>query len=407
MDDDNERLANKSKWRAVMTEGAEAISDDDWSKCAPAGHPLVSHALFMAMEASGSAARESGWLPRHLTVSDQRGVLRGIMPFYVKSHSYGEYVFDHGWAGAWQQTHGGYYPKAQTAVPFTPVPGPRLLIDQTLDETSAAAVFEALAEASLSATYTLELSSIHITFLSKEQHDRLTSSPSSPTLSSPPSPWISRINSQFHWYNENYRDFDAFLDALTSRKRKTLRRERRVVAEAGVTFEHLTGAGLKSHHWDRFYEFYLATVDKKWSGAYLTRDFFAQIHETMADEILLIIAYHDGVAVAGALNFIGDETLYGRNWGCLTDVPFLHFETCYYQAIDFAIRLGLKTVEAGAQGLHKVQRGYIPVVTYSAHHLADKGFHEAVRDFTSNEAAQIEEEIKVLNGWTPYREKNA
>ena len=317
----------------------------------------------------------------------------------MKTHSYGEYVFDHSWADAWRRAGGQYYPKAQSGIPFTPVPGRRLLIDPKLNLDEANQAARMLAEACISCVEQLGLSSAHITFLSSEEHDALTLSPAHDDTRR----WISRKGMQFHWHNKNYRHFDDFLERLASRKRKSIRRERRDIANAGVQLVQKRGDDLTTADWDQFYQFYLATIDRKWGGAYLTRDFFDQIHHTMRQHILLVMASHDGDQVAGAINFIGQDTLYGRNWGSVIDIPFLHFETCYYQAIDFAIAHGLARVEAGAQGLHKVQRGYEPVLTYSVHHINNDSFRDAVRDFTEREAKQIDRERQELLTWLPYK----
>jgi predicted N-acyltransferase len=390
---DDERSANHDvsvSWTITLNESIHAIPAKDWDRCALGENPLQSHTLLAAMEDSGSAVADTGWLPRHLSLADADGHIHGVMPLYIKSHSYGEYVFDHSWANAWHQAGGSYYPKGQSAIPFSPVPGQRLMIDSPYPEKA----FAALAQGSIEAVEAMGLSSLHVTFLSeKETHNLTTLNPA----------WIKRTGLQFHWHNDHYGDFDDFLSQLSSRKRKMLRRERREIAERGIAIQHLTGDDLRSEHWDAFYRFYLATIDRKWGGAYLTRDFFDQIGATMADKVMLFLAVQDGQMIAGALNFIGQDTLYGRNWGARVDIPFLHFETCYYQAIDLAIELGLSRVEAGAQGLHKVQRGYLPVTTYSAHYLKDEGFARAVREFTARESRQIKREADELSGWSPYR----
>jgi len=328
-------------------------------------------------------------------LKDQTGKIVGVLPLYLKSHSYGEYVFDHAWADAWARAGGQYYPKAQIGIPFTPVPGRRLLVDPDLDMVTKPRAETALAEAALASASQLGLSSVHMTFLTKDEHDHLTT----PQQSA----WISREGMQFHWHNRGYDDFEDFLSTLSSRKRKAIKRERRDISDAGLSFDLLRGEDLKTHHWDAFYDFYLATIDRKWGGAYLTRGFFDHIHQTMREHILLVIANHEGKPVAGAINFVGKDTLYGRNWGSIVDIPFLHFETCYYQAISYAIANGLKKVEAGAQGLHKVQRGYEPVPTYSVHHMTDPGFHNAVKDFTVKEARHVARERQELIGWMPYK----
>jgi predicted N-acyltransferase len=382
-------------WTAEMVNSISAIPEKHWDRCAGSGEPLISHAFFTALEESGSANNSSGWAPRHLVLKDQTGKIVGVLPLYLKSHSYGEYVFDHAWADAWARAGGQYYPKAQIGIPFTPVPGRRLLVDPDLDMVTKPRAETALAEAALASASQLGLSSVHMTFMTKDEHDHLTT----PQQSA----WISREGMQFHWHNRGYDDFEDFLSTLSSRKRKAIKRERRDISDAGLSFDLLRGEDLKTHHWDAFYDFYLATIDRKWGGAYLTRGFFDHIHQTMREHILLVIANHEGKPVAGAINFVGKDTLYGRNWGSIVDIPFLHFETCYYQAISYAIANGLKKVEAGAQGLHKVQRGYEPVPTYSVHHMTDPGFHNAVKDFTAKEARHVARERQELIGWMPYK----
>jgi predicted N-acyltransferase len=382
-------------WTVEMVNSISAIPAKHWDRCAGSGEPLISHAFFTALEESGSASNSSGWAPRHLVLKDQTGKIVGVLPLYLKSHSYGEYVFDHAWADAWARAGGQYYPKAQIGIPFTPVPGRRLLVDPDLDMVTKPRAETALAEAALASASQLGLSSVHMTFLTKDEHDHLTT----PQQSA----WISREGMQFHWHNRGYDDFEDFLSTLSSRKRKAIKRERRDISDAGLSFDLLRGEDLKTHHWDAFYDFYLATIDRKWGGAYLTRGFFDHIHQTMREHILLVIANHEGKPVAGAINFVGKDTLYGRNWGSIVDIPFLHFETCYYQAISYAIANGLKKVEAGAQGLHKVQRGYEPVPTYSVHHMTDPGFHNAVKDFTAKEARHVARERQELIGWMPYK----
>jgi predicted N-acyltransferase len=376
-------------WQITLHERIDRIPADDWNRCAGGINPMQSHGFLKALEDSHSASAEQGWMPRHITLEDQTGHIHGVMPLYIKSHSYGEYVFDHSWANAWERAGGQYYPKAQSAIPFTPVPGQRLMVNSPEPD----AAFAALANGAIQATEAMGLSSLHVTFLSKEESQALTALDEQ---------WIIRHGLQFHWHNQGFNGFDDFLGLMSSRKRKTLHRERREVLD--LTFHQLTGAAITSKHWDDFYGFYLATIDKKWGGAYLTREFFDIIGSTMADQILLIMAEDNGQMIAGALNFIGQDTLYGRNWGCLNERPFLHFETCYYQAIDFAIAHGLKTVEAGAQGLHKVQRGYEPVLTYSAHVMMHDDFARAIAEFTARERRGISREMDELRGWSPYRQ---
>ena len=382
-------------WSLEAHDGIHSIPVEDWNRCAGSANPLQSHAFLAAMEDSGSATAETGWMPRHLSLKDGNGRIHGVMPFYAKWHSYGEYVFDHSWANAWQQAGGEYYPKGLSAIPFTPVPGSRLMVDSPEPDAARAA----LAAGAVKAGAGMGLSSLHLNFLDESEAD---------LLDSLDADWIRRKGSQYHWRNTGpdgagYDGFEGFLDALSSRKRKTMRRERRDIAEAGITIRRLTGGDIKDRHWDDFHRFYLATLEGKWGGAYLTRNFFDQIGSAMADRILLIMAERDGAMIAGALNFIGEDTLYGRNWGCVEEVPFLHFETCYYQAIEFAIENGLSRVEAGAQGLHKVQRGYEPVAIWSTHYLYHDGFAKAVSEFTESEARAVDREIEQLKPMMPYR----
>jgi predicted N-acyltransferase len=363
------------------------ISAADWDACAGDGNPFVSHAFLSALEDSGSANARTGWLPQHAVLRTEAGNVVAIAPMYAKSHSYGEYVFDHGWANALERAGGQYYPKLQVSAPFSPVPGPRLL-----RRPGTRVPVATLANALEQACGSLALSSVHVTFCSREEWDGLGDAG-----------WLKRIGMQFHWENEGYGSFDDFLGALSSRKRKVLRRERRDANAAGLTFEALSGAEIREHHWDAFYAFYQSTVDRKWGSAYLTRSFFSLLSERLGDKVVLMFADLDGKPVAGALNLAGDEALYGRNWGCRGDWPFLHFELCYYRAIDWAIEHGLKRVEAGAQGRHKIQRGYLPKPTYSAHWIAHKGLRRAVASFVDEEQAAIEAEMAALAEESPFR----
>ncbi len=360
----------------------------EWDLCAGAGNPFVSHAFLSAVEDSGSAGPRTGWLPRHAALRDAADTLLAVAPMYAKSHSYGEYVFDHGWAHALERAGGSYYPKLQVAVPFSPVPGPRLLIRPGAD-IGPAALGRALAQAGSE----LDVSSVHVTFCSEPEWEALGRAG-----------WLQRLGMQFHWHNPGYRDFEDFLAALSSRKRKVLRRERRDANAAGLTFHALSGADLRERHWDAFYRFYTATVDRKWGSAYLTREFFSLLGERLGARVVLMLAEHEGAPVAGALNLAGDEALYGRNWGCRGDWPFLHFELCYYRAIDWAIAHGLSRVEAGAQGRHKIQRGYLPSPTYSAHWIAHAGLRRAVAGFLEEERPQIRAEMAALAADSPFRQ---
>ena len=368
------------------------IADVDagaWDACAGTDNPFVGHAFLRALEDSGSVGRDTGWLPRHLVVEDPAGAVVACAPMYLKSHSYGEYVFDHGWAAAYERAGGRYYPKLQVAVPFTPVPGPRLL---ARPGPGAEAARRTLIDGMIAAADQLGVSSLHVTFPDDTDSRRLAAAG-----------LLLRSGYQFHWSNRGYRDFDDFLGALSARKRKAIRKERRAVADSGLSVTRLTGDALRSEHWDAFHRCYIATGGQKWGQPYLTRAFFHRLGATMTGRVVLVLAEERGRIVAGALNLLGADTLYGRNWGSLGDHPFLHFEACYYQAIEFAIERGLARVEAGAQGEHKVQRGYLPVATHSAHWIADRGFAAAVADFLGRERATVEHERGALAGLSPFR----
>ena len=360
-----------------------------WDACAGAGNPFLLHGFLSAMEESGSASARSGWRPAHLLVEDQAGRLMAAAPLYVKSHSYGEYVFDWGWAEAWHNAGGRYYPKLQCSVPFTPATGRRLLVHPGEDEAMLGAL---LGDAMAGIADTNKLSSAHVTFLT-EGEARLLEGRG----------WMMRIGEQYHWHNQGYGSFDDFLAALSSRKRKAIRKERERANALGATIRCLSGDDLKPAHWDAFYRFYLDTVEKKWGQAYLTRDFFDRLTGALAERVMLVMAEKDGDWVAGALNFIGADTLYGRNWGSAGEFRFLHFEMCYYRAIDFAIERGLAKVEAGAQGEHKISRGYLPVPTYSAHWIREKSFRAAVGDFLDRERVAMLRQIALQAEEGPYK----
>ena len=362
----------------------------EWDACAGAGNPFVSHAFLKALEESGSATAESGWLGQHLVMNGPEGRLIGAVPLYLKNHSYGEYVFDWGWAEAFERAGGRYYPKLQCSVPFTPVTGPRLLVHPAAPDPEA--VRRALIGGLVELTSRHGVSSLHVTFCTEEEWRSFGAAG-----------FQQRLGLQYHWQNAGYGSFDDFLGALVSRKRKAIRKERRKVADSGVRLRAVTGDEIAERHWAAFHNFYLDTVDRKWSRAYLTRDFFLRLGETLAERVVLIMAEYDGHLVAGALNLLGDDALYGRNWGCAAEFKFLHFEACYYQAIDFAIQHGLSRVEAGAQGEHKIQRGYVPVQTYSAHLIENQGFRQAVGDFLEREQRAVRQEIDSLGDWTPFR----
>ncbi|NHN89285.1 GNAT family N-acetyltransferase [Acetobacter conturbans] len=375
-------------WTVSLHDRIAAIPSEEWDACAGEGNPFVSHAFLSAVEDSGSATPATGWLPRHVALHDGTGRLVAVAPAYLKSHSYGEYVFDHGWARAFESAGGEYYPKLQVAVPFSPVPGPRLLVRPEAPEGAAATLGQAL----IQICGELQLSSVHVTFCSENDYETLGGNG-----------WLQRLGLQYHWYNRGYETFDGFLDALASRKRKMVRRERRDANNCGLTFRTLRGAEITEALWDAFFGFYQSTVDRKWGSAYLTRAFFSLLSERLGDRVVLMVAEHGGVPVAGALNLLGTDTLYGRNWGCVGEWPFLHFELCYYRAIDFAIENGLARVEAGAQGEHKIQRGYVPSLTYSAHEIRHLGFRQAVAEFLGEERTAVLENVAGLSALSPYR----
>ena len=367
------------------------IDPADWDACAGPDNPFVSHAFLSAVEDSGSAGARTGWLPRHAALRDAAGQLVACAPMYAKGHSYGEYVFDHGWARAYEQAGGDYYPKLQVASPFSPVTGPRLLI-----RPGAEIGRDAIAGALAQACKETRLSSVHVTFCEPEEYADLGEAG-----------WLQRLGLQYHWHNDGYTSFDDFLAALSSRKRKSLKRERRDANAAGLVFHTLRGSQTDSTHWKAFYRFYESTVDRKWGSAYLTESFFTLLAERLGDRVVLMLAEHQGRFVAGALNLAGTDTLYGRNWGCLGDFPFLHFELCYYRAIDFAIEHGLRRVEAGAQGEHKIQRGYLPSPTYSAHFIAHPGLRRAIGEHLQRERPAVEAEMAALMELSPFRQEDA
>jgi uncharacterized protein len=351
-------------------------------------NPFVSHAFFSALEASGSAVARTGWGPRHL-LARLDGEIAGIVPCYLKSHSQGEYVFDRGWADAYERAGGRYYPKLQASVPFTPATGPRLLIRDGVDKdeigTALASGLVALCEAT-------KASSVHVTFAREAEWKFLAAHG-----------FLQRTDQQFHWHNQGFGSFDDFLGTLNSRHRKAIKRERREAVASDITIHALTGSDITEDAWDAFFAFYMETGSRKWGRPYLTRSFFSLIGESMPQDVLLVMARRNGRWIAGAINFIGGDTLFGRNWGAIEHHPFLHFEVCYYQAIDFAIKRGLKTVEAGAQGEHKIARGYLPQTTYSAHYIADSGLRHAIADYLKRERAYVAEAGRELAELGPFR----
>lgn len=371
-----------------MIDSIAAIPAADWDACAnPANAPLdpfVVHRFLLALEESGSVGDGTGWEPRHLIAKLDSEII-GVMPLYAKGHSQGEYVFDHAWAGAYERAGGRYYPKLQSAIPFTPVTGRRLLVRDDI-------VRSALVRAAIQITSQNQVSSFHITFCTKDEYDL------GPELG-----MMQRIGQQFHWENNDYKDFDEFLSKLSSRKRKMIRKERREAQSFGGEILQLTGDQIEPEHWDAFWQFYQDTGARKWGTPYLTREFFDIAQQTLREDILLVFAKRDGQYIAGALNFIGGDTLFGRYWGCAEDHPYLHFELCYYQAIDYAIAHRLDRVEAGAQGEHKLARGYMPSPVYSLHWIADEGFESAVAQFLSDERAAVDEDIEFLSAVGPFK----
>jgi hypothetical protein len=351
-------------------------------------NPFVSHEFFSALESSGSACARTGWGPRHLLARLDSGIA-GIVPCYLKSHSQGEYVFDRGWADAYERAGGHYYPKLQASVPFTPAAGPRLLIREGVD---ADRIGDALARGLVALCGATNASSAHVTFARKAEWKFLAGHG-----------FLQRNDQQFHWHNQGYRSFEDFLATLNSRHRKAIRRERRDALASGITIHALTGSDITEEAWDAFFDFYMDTGSRKWGRPYLTRSFFSLIGQSMAENVLLVMARRQGRWIAGAINFIGSDILFGRNWGAIEHHPFLHFEVCYYQAIDFAIVRGLKTVEAGAQGEHKIARGYLPQTTYSAHYIADPDLRRAISDYLKHERAYVAEAARELTEAGPFR----
>lgn len=384
-------------FQVKIAQGLKAVPAAAWDACAcdtgsgedDPFNPFVSHAFLSALEDSGCVGSKTGWSPVHVLVEDEAGRLLGAAPCYLKSHSMGEYVFDHSWADAYERAGGRYYPKLQVSVPFTPVTGPRLLVPNGPEADQVRAYLIAGLRALRDQT---NASSIHATFLQEADLKAMTSEG-----------FLRRDDQQFHWFNESYRSFEDFLNALASRKRKAIRRERRDALANGISIEWVTGKNITEAHWDAFFSFYMDTGSRKWGRPYLNRRFFSLIGERMAERVLLVMAKREGRYIAGAINFIGDKRLYGRNWGCIEDHPFLHFEVCYYQAIEFAIARGLERVEAGAQGEHKLARGYRPVITTSAHDIADPAFRDAVKAYLDQERHYVAEAAEELSEASPFR----
>lgn len=381
-----------SSFTANIHPTTAAIPAPIWNGLVPStsgktDNPFLDHAFFLALEQSGCATARTGWQPQHITIEDAQGKLIGLMPLFLKSHSMGEYVFDQGWANALERAGGHYYPKLQSSVPFTPATAPKLLVPS-----GDAAIETALLLAAQQLAVQRGASSVHATFVPETEAGAIESQG-----------WLKRLDTQFHWHNDDFASFDAFLGTLSSRKRKTIRRERRDALADGLTVQWLTGTDLMEHHWDAFYAFYEDTGARKWGSPYLNRDFFSRLSQAMADRIVLMLAYDGSTPIAGALNFLGHDRIFGRNWGAIHEVPFLHFELCYYQAIDFAIQHKLKVVEAGAQGDHKLARGYAPASTYSVHWIAHPGLREAVADFLEQERLSVAQQQEMLDHYTPFR----
>jgi len=382
-------VSSRSKIKVKILHNISDVSCADWNallppRGSPGYHPFTDWDFLGALEVSGCVGDGTGWQAAHLWLEDNSAKLRGCAPLYVKSHSMGEYVFDQGWADAAARAGMDYYPKLQCAIPFTPVTGPRLIANNPEAETTLISALKDICNQN-------KMSGVHLTFGEKSLVARLSEQG-----------FLIRTDRQFHFINRDYTDFDDFLSNLTSRKRKKIKAERRKAQEQ-VTIKRLCGDDIKPEHWDAFYKFYLDTSARKWGRPYLTRAFFKVVHETMREQVLLVLAYEGDTPIAGALNFIGDDALYGRHWGGIMDVPFLHFELCYYQAIEAAIDMKLSRVEAGAQGDHKLARGYEPVQTYSAHYLTHPGLQDAVANFLKQERRAVAQHINVLGEHTPFK----
>lgn len=392
-----------SQLRVEVHPVINTIPSEAWDRCAqndaPDNNPFISHAFLSALEESGSVSAETGWQPQHLTIMDDDGVIIACAPLYLKSHSYGEYVFDWSWANAYERAGRAYYPKLQSAVPFSPVTGKRLLIAPTTSEATPEETKElrlALINAMLQILQQYEASSLHLTFTTEQEWHELKDAG-----------LLARTGMQYHWENNNYQSFDDFLAALSSRKRKAIKKERREAHSHGLEIKTLTGDDLTPEICDQFYQLYLSTVDKKHAHDYLNRDFFQLLGSKLGNKVILSTAwdhsYASPIMVAGALNLVGGDTLYGRNWGSHGHYPNLHFELCYYQAIDYAITHKLKRVEAGAQGEHKIQRGYLPTKTYSLHGISDPNFRDAIARFLQSENPAVDREIEMLNEIGPFK----
>ncbi|TNV11475.1 GNAT family N-acetyltransferase [Brucella pecoris] len=387
---------NEQSFVLRVVENISEFTANEWNSLVGASrqdinyNPFITRDFLLALEKSGSVSQKAGWLPRHLRLEDDQGRLIGAVPNYLKGHSQGEYVFDHGWADAFERAGGRYYPKFQAAVPFTPATGPRLLNHAAYE---SEAVRLALAGGLRELADQTGVSSAHVTFALPDEIFALERAG-----------FLHRTDQQFHFKNNNFKSYDDFLNELVSRKRKALKKERREALSDGIEIDWLTGSDLTEVVWDDFFRFYMDTGSRKWGRPYLNRQFFSLIGESMAEDILLVMAKRNGRYIAGAINFIGGNTLFGRHWGCIEDHPYLHFEVCYHQAIDFAIDRKLSVVEAGAQGEHKIARGYVPVTTHSAHYIVHEGFRNAVRDYLDHERREVEQIQSALEEHSPFRD---
>ena len=387
---------NEQSFVLRVVDNISEFTADEWTGLVGASrqdtnyNPFITRNFLLALEESGSVSRNTGWLPKHLRLEDDQGRLIGVVPNYLKGHSQGEYVFDHGWADAFERAGGRYYPKFQAAVPFTPATGPRL-INHVAYESEAVRL--ALAGGLRELTDQSGVSSAHVTFALPDEIAALERAG-----------FLHRTDQQFHFKNNSFTSYDDFLNELVSRKRKALKKERREALSDGIEIDWLTGSDLTEAVWDDFFAFYMDTGSRKWGRPYLNRRFYSLIGESMAEDVLLVMAKRNGRYIAGAINFIGGDTLFGRHWGCIEDHPYLHFEVCYHQAIDFAIERKLSVVEAGAQGEHKIARGYVPVTTHSAHYIVHEGFRNAVRDYLEHERREVEQIQSALQEHSPFRD---
>lgn len=376
-------------YTARIIDSISKVPSADWNACAGFDNPFVRHEFIAALESSGSAIAKTGWQAQHILLEAEDGAIAGVMPLYLKSHSYGEYVFDHNWAAAYERAGGRYYPKLQASIPFTPVTGPRLM---ARSDAPLKTVRAALLQAAIDHATALGVSSLHLTFLQADEWEQAGTAG-----------FLQRTDQQFHWENQGYKNFGEFLENLSSRKRKTIRKERREAVADGIDIEILTGRDISEAHWDAYFQFYVDTGNRKWGRPYLNRTFFSLLGQRMADRIVLVMCRRGGRYIAGALNLKGGDTLYGRYWGAIEERRFLHFEVCYYQAIDYAIAHGLRRVEAGAQGEHKLARGYLPSKTYSAHWIRDPGFRNAVANFLEQERRAVDQQIEMLEDYSPFK----